>query len=149
MAQKDLSTAQIDCPSAPADGDGAHVYGVVTGAPEARRIAYLTQSRPLTPELVALAGDAKPTEIYRIAAPCMNGGCRHFAGNTCTLAQRVVAFMEPVVNSLPPCRIRRTCRWFHQEGKAACLRCPQVVTERRDATELDWAVSGQPNEQPT
>jgi hypothetical protein len=143
MAQHERPPAQIDCPSAQPGEDGARIYGVVTGSPDARRIGYLTQARPVTPALLALAGDAKPTEIYRIAAPCANHGCRHFADNACSLAARVVAFMEPVVDGLPACRIRRTCRWFHQEGKAACVRCPQVITERRDASELDWAIAGQ------
>ncbi len=35
----------------------------------------------------------------------------------------------PAVDSGPSaCRIRPTCRWFTQEGKAACMRCPQIVT---------------------
>jgi len=33
-----------------------------------------------------------------------------------------------VVSELPSCQIRDTCRWFAEEGGAACLRCPQVVT---------------------
>lgn len=143
MAHQDRAPSQIDCPSAQPDGEGAKIYGVVTGSPEARRIAYLTQPRPVTPELLALTGDVKPTEVYRIAAPCASNGCKHFAGNACTLAQRVVAFMEPVVDGLPFCNIRRTCRWFYQEGKAACVRCPQVITERRDASDIDWAISGE------
>jgi hypothetical protein len=143
MTQTESATLQIDCPSAQPNGEGAKIYGVVTGEPEARRIAYLTQARPVTPELLALSGEAKPTQLYRIAAPCVNNGCKHFSGNACTLAQRVVALMEPVVDSLPACRIRRTCRWFQQEGKAACLRCPQVVTERSDASALDWAIYGE------
>jgi len=144
MPHQPRTPARIDCPSAQPNSEDARIYGVVTGRPEARRIAYLTESRPASPDLLALTGEAKPTEVYRIAAPCSNGGCRHFAGNACTLVQRVVALMEPVVDGLPACGIRRTCRWFHQEGKAACLRCPQVVTERNDATELDWAIAGEP-----
>jgi hypothetical protein len=34
-----------------------------------------------------------------------------------------------VVDALPRCLIRPACRWFQQEGKEACVRCPQVVTE--------------------
>lgn len=142
MQKNTVAPPRIDCPSVQATAEGAQIYGVVTGSPEARRVAYLTRLRPVTPELLALTGAAKPAEIYRAAAPCMNGGCRHFAGNTCTLAERMVALMEPVVGALPQCRIRRTCRWFRQEGKAACLRCPQVVTERRAASDLELSVAG-------
>jgi hypothetical protein len=34
-----------------------------------------------------------------------------------------------VSESLPPCPIRRECRWWQQEGKAACMRCPQIITD--------------------
>ncbi len=133
----------IDCPSARPDDDGARIYGVVIGDPARQRVAYLTEARPLTPELLALAGESKPTELFRIAAPCAHGACQHFTGGSCSLAQRVVALAPAVVAGLPACQIRRTCRWFFQEGKAACVRCPQIVTERRDPTALDWAISGQ------
>ena len=59
----------------------------------------------------------------------MGNGCKHFDGSDCRLVQEITAFLDPVVSSLPACDIRPTCRWFRQEGKAACLRCPQVVTE--------------------
>jgi hypothetical protein len=39
------------------------------------------------------------------------------------------------VESLPACRIRPDCRWFVQEGRAACLRCPQIVTYSVNPTE--------------
>ena len=145
MPQSDRKQAkQIDCPSAQPDHEEARIYGVVAGEPDRPRIAFLTGIRPVTPDLLALAGDAKPTQIFRIAAPCATGGCHHFTGGACSLAQRVVAMMPPVVAGLPSCQIRRTCRWFHQEGKAACFRCPQVVTEPGKASDLDVAISGQP-----
>jgi hypothetical protein len=129
-----MSSQPIDCPSAQADAKDARVYGMLTGAPEARRVGYLTETQPVSEKLLALSGPAKPTELFRIAAPCAMSGCKHFKGNSCTLAQRIVESMAPVVNALPPCQIRRTCRWFRQEGRDACLRCPQVVTAKRNAT---------------
>ena len=48
----------------------------------------------------------------------------------------------PVVGALPRCAIRPTCRWFRQEGREACLRCPQVATELRNPSELELAVAG-------
>ena len=32
------------------------------------------------------------------------------------------------VEKLKPCAIRSDCRWWQQEGKAACVRCPQVAS---------------------
>jgi hypothetical protein len=129
-----MSSQPIDCPSAQADAKGARVYGMLTGAPETRRVGYLTETQPVSEKLLALAGPAKPTELFRIAAPCAMSGCKHFKGDSCTLAQRIVESMAPVVNALPPCQIRPTCRWFLQEGRNACLRCPQVATDKRNAT---------------
>ena len=72
----------------------------------------------------------------------MKGACRHFAGGDCTLAQRIVATLDPVVSELPACQIRKTCLWFHQEGKDACLRCPQVVTRHSSAAAIDRWIDG-------
>jgi len=124
----------IDCPSAQAGAKGARIYGMLTGAPDARRVGYLTETLPVSEKLVALAGPAKPTELFRIAAPCAMSGCKHFKDNACTLAQRIVEGLAPVVNALPPCQIRPTCRWFRQEGRNACLRCPQIITDKPNAT---------------
>ena len=30
---------------------------------------------------------------------------------------------------LPACQLRPDCRWWKQEGKAACMRCPLVMTD--------------------
>jgi len=64
------SSAQIDCPSAQATADNARVFGVITGTPEAHRVGYLTETQPLSEKLLAIAGSAKPTQIFRIAGAC-------------------------------------------------------------------------------
>ena len=132
---------QIDCPSAPANADGARIFGVMTGTPEQHRVGYLTEDVPVTEKLLALSGPAKPTELFRIAAPCANGGCKHFKDNSCALAQRIVAGVPAVVNALPACQIRSTCRWFRQEGKEACFRCPQVMTDIPNASDFERQIA--------
>jgi hypothetical protein len=97
-------------------------------------VGYLTETQPVSEKLLALSGPAKPTEVFRIAAPCAMSGCKHFKENACTLVQRIVEGLAPVVNALPACQIRSTCRWFSQEGRNACLRCPQVITDKPNAT---------------
>lgn len=69
------------------------------------------------------------TRVFRIAATCEERRCSHFDGTDCGLAKRIVSGLAPVTQALPPCRIRSGCRWFGQEGRDACLRCPQVVTD--------------------
>ncbi|MFB2972660.1 hypothetical protein ACE1CD_27180 [Aerosakkonema sp. BLCC-F183] len=41
---------------------------------------------------------------------------------------KTVKILSEVVERLPRCQIRSNCRWWKQEGRAACRRCPQVVT---------------------
>ena len=49
---------------------------------------------------------------------------------------RIVKNLPEVIEELLPCSIRRDCRWWQQEGKAACLRCPQVITDNYNPSEL-------------
>lgn len=143
IARKEIARKEIDCPSAQATADGARVFGVLTGTPEAHRVGYLTETLPVSEKLLALAGPVKPTQLFRIAAPCAgaSGGCKHFKSNACSLAERIVAGISPVVNALPACQIRSTCRWFRQEGKEACFRCPQVMTDKSNASEYEKQIA--------
>jgi hypothetical protein len=117
------------CPSAQPEMEGAIIFGIVSGTAKEPRLAYLTQPQPATEELLALSGPVKPTEVFRIAAPCAGTGCRHFDGSNCRLASRIVKMLPEGVDRLPPCNLRPNCRWWKQEGAAACMRCPLIVTE--------------------
>jgi hypothetical protein len=122
----------ILCPSAQPDCQGARVFGVVGGTADAPEVAYLPAPQPVTDELMQLAKPVRPGEVFRMAAPCACRGCGYFApeASQCRLVANIVQQRPSVVDTLPPCAIRSECRWWQQEGKAACLRCPQVVTER-------------------
>jgi hypothetical protein len=138
------------CPSAQPQQAGARVFGVVGGRADAPRVGYLTATQPVTPELLALAGPVEPTEVFRIAAPCAGSACSHFSDGNCQLATKIVQLVPEIVGleRLPACRIRRHCRWWAQEGGAACRRCPLVVTETFVASpELRRAAD--PDEHPT
>jgi hypothetical protein len=117
------------CPSARPDMDGSVVFGVVGGAPNSPLVAYLTEPQPVSPPVLALTQPLEPTEVLRFAAPCAGSACQHFDGQDCRLATKIVDFLPPVVATLPPCRLRPRCRWWQQEGRAACLRCPMVTTQ--------------------
>lgn len=41
---------------------------------------------------------------------------------------KTVQLASVVAEKLKPCAIRSECRWWRQEGKAACVRCPQVAS---------------------
>jgi hypothetical protein len=143
MTQTAKTSSTLLCPGINPIGPDAEVFGVLTGsAAEGFRVGYLTEALPATPELLAAAAPAKPTEVFRAAATCMEWACKHWDGANCQLATRITAMLDPVVSALPHCAIRARCRWFRQEGRDACLRCPQLPTEQRDPSELQLTVAG-------
>jgi len=142
MNNGNTSGSQTYCPSAQPTMSGSEVFGIVSGTPEEPRVGYLGEPQPVTDEILSLAEPINPTEVFRFAAPCAKGHCKHFDGSQCKLVQRTIQLLPKVVDGLPPCKIRRVCLWWHQEGKAACMRCPQVVTEIYEPTDLQRQVSG-------
>jgi hypothetical protein len=124
------------CPSAQPYMDGAVVLGVVGGTSEEPPVAYLNTPQPVTEEILALAEGIEATEVIRFAAPCAASACQHFDGAKCKLATRVVNLLPMAVDRLPPCHLRPKCRWWRQEGRAACMRCPIIVTQAVGPSEL-------------
>ena len=123
------------CPSAQPDMAGSRVLGVVGGSAGAPLVSYLNEVLPVTNEVLAMTGTVKPTEVFRFSAPCEERACRHYDGSRCQLATRIVQILPAVTEALPACLIRPECRWYQQEGKAACQRCPQVVTQIYEPSE--------------
>ena len=120
------------------------ILGVVQHDGPRPVVGYLNARLPATPEVLATAAPLKPTEVFRLAATCAEHKCPHFDGADCRLAMRVAKMLPPVVDSLPPCVIRKECRWYSQEGAAACVRCPQITTVTYDLSPLTREVSGLP-----
>ena len=125
------ATAAPFCPSAQPHMREPHVLGVVRDG----ETSYLAERVPLTDDLLALAQPVSPSRVLRIAARCEENACTHFDGVNCRLATRIVQLLPAVTATLPACLIRAECRWYRQEGRAACLRCPQIVTEFTDDNE--------------
>jgi hypothetical protein len=131
------SPKSLMCPSADAEMSGSVIFGIVVGTPEIPHLVHLDRVKPIPPELLTLDSPVKPSEIFRIAATCIENSCKHFDGTNCRLSTRIVEGLptvtvgeaSPLENRLPACAIRSTCRWWHQEGAAACLRCQQVVRD--------------------
>lgn len=135
------SSEQTLCPSSRPELPESVAFGVVSGTVHEPHVTYLKKPQPITEELIALTAPVTPAEVFRTASPCATNKCQHFDGNDCRLAQRVVEQLPVVEDKLPACSIRRDCRWFQQEGKAACMRCPQVITDNYNASELVRQVS--------
>jgi hypothetical protein len=134
MKESEAET-QLLCPSARPEMEGSVAFGVVVGTVEEPRTLHLERPLPVTDELLALSGPVAPAEVFRFAAPCAGHDCQHFDGRDCRLVTRIVQILPSVSSRLPPCNIRSDCRWWQQEGRSACLRCPQIVTESYTASD--------------
>lgn len=137
------------CPSADPEMSGSVIFGVVLGTPEEPHLVHLDRVKPVPPELLTLDSPVEPTEIFRIGATCIEGGCMHFDGTKCRLTKRIIEGLPSVTERIPPCAIRGNCRWWYQEGKEACLRCQQVVRDNYVASEeliqaVDPSIYGRP-----
>ena len=132
------------CPSAQPGMDRCRVLGLVQLKASGPMLGYLKQPLPATPEVLAPPSPLTPTEVFRLAATCAEHQCPLFAVSDCRLATRVVRILPAVVDALPPCIIRSECRWYSQEGAAACKRCPQVTTVSYDLSPQTREVSGLP-----
>ena len=118
------------CPSVFPGWPDSVAFGIVTGTVSEPRWQALAKPLPITDELLALSGPVAPTEIFRFAGPCAGKACQHFATDSgnCRLVEKTVRFVDKVQERLPPCTIRVNCKWWRQEGRDACFRCPQVAS---------------------
>jgi hypothetical protein len=122
--------------------DQCRVLGVVRHDAPRPLVVYLNRPLAATPDVLAMAAPLKPTEVFRLAATCAEHRCPHFDGADCQLATRIVNMLPAAVDSLPPCLIRKECRWYTQEGDAACRRCPAITTVTYDLSDHTRQVSG-------
>ncbi|MBD2774171.1 nitrogen fixation protein [Iningainema tapete] len=136
MENTTTQTTTPFCPSARSESENSTVFGIIAGTVDEPRVNYLDKTVPVTDELISLCTSVTPTEVFRMASPCVGNGCLHFDGTHCRLATRITQQLPTVVEELPPCRIRQNCRWWQQEGKAACMRCPQIMTDNYNPSEL-------------
>jgi hypothetical protein len=118
----------FSCPSAQPDMENAQVFGVVSGTPTEPRIAYLRTDAIIKQSTLENIGALEATHVFRFSAKCEENRCSQFDGTSCGLGRRIANGLDPVVDVLPSCQIRPTCRWYAENGKDACFRCPQVVT---------------------
>lgn len=136
----------LQCPSAQPGMAGVRVLGVISRDGDKPALAYLDEPVAPTQEMLALAAPLPVANVFRLAARCEESKCMHFDGARCQLAVRIAKMLPEVVDSLPACTIRPQCRWFRQEGRAACLRCPQIVTGTYEADDVLQQVAGVPRQ---
>ena len=136
------------CPSVFPEWPESEVFAVVAGTPDEPQVAYLDKPKPVDDDLLRLTEPVTPTEVFRFTGPCAGPQCAHFDSNQqkCQLASRVIHWIPVAVDKLPACAIRRDCVWWNQEGRVACMRCPQVVSNNYAPTEI-FSKAARPSEQ--
>ena len=120
------------CPSTPATSATVLLGVVMTSG----RLAYATPTIPAEAVMQATDDNERPLEAkYRFAGPCVESRCGYWSGNHCGLGARLAesyaGLTDDVAGHLPRCAIRAQCRWFAEQGAAACAACPLVVTDNR------------------
>jgi hypothetical protein len=123
------------CPSASRDS-ATVVLGVAMTTGE---IAYASPRVTASPDLLAAlsAGLASLESRYRLAGPCAEARCGFWSGTGCSLGEELarsfaISHRSPdAADVMPKCSIRAECRWFAEQGRAACHACPHVITDTR------------------
>jgi hypothetical protein len=141
----DSRVLTLSCPSARPHQEGAVVIGIVRESGPSPVVDILPAEVPVSLIIDLIPALIQPTEVLRFAAPCVERKCVHFEDDRCKLVERVVEVLPKSRAGLRKCAIRSTCRWWHQEGRAACERCPQIVTEPYVTTEVMRNVAQPPN----
>jgi hypothetical protein len=70
---------------------------------------------------------------FRFAGPCVTTACQHWTGARCEVSDavtRTVTATSEQPFEPTPCAIRSSCRWWSQNGAAACRACSFVVHSR-------------------
>lgn len=124
---------ELLCPSSTCH-EGAVVIGLL-GADG--RLGYLRPAIPVDGRFVVSSpqhGD--PESRFRFADNCARDACEHWSGKHCGLVEQLInsprAHILEHAHDLPRCDIRASCRWFAQDGRAACTVCPAVVYRPAD-----------------
>lgn len=115
------------CPSAPAVGS-SRLLGIVGPS---GRVVYTPGGPRLTETLRdGLDADGRLEARYRFSGACVESGCAFWQGGECAAVIAAHREYDAVADGgpLPECGIRDSCRWWAQEGPAACGVCPFVVT---------------------
>ena len=131
-----MSASGLSCPSAQPDMAGAQPIGVLSGSPSELRIAFFKKEALEAFDWQGRFSGPDATHVLRFGAHCEEKGCGHFDGHSCQLGKRVSEDLAPVVERLPPCLLRPSCRWHAEQGPRVCLRCPQVATQVSQASPL-------------
>jgi hypothetical protein len=116
------------CPSATLS-DGAILLGVINTNGS---VGFITNPVELTGELFEeIKQQQEPEKRYRFSSACVETGCHQWQNGGCSVIKKVMHANEDISleQQLPDCSIRKSCRWYFQEGAKACSFCPYIITD--------------------
>lgn len=118
----------ILCPSSRAQ-TGARLLGI---RQEDGRVAILPEPLKIDESFIDISNQlAHAEQQFRFTNKCVESGCKQWTGQRCGVSDNLIQASQflKLDNSLPECGIRAQCRWYNQNGAAACNICPLVITE--------------------
>ncbi len=119
------------CPSSKAT-EGSVLLGVIN--PDGV-VGYIGNKTIVTGELYEEIHKKKnPEKHFRFSNRCAESGCRQWQDEKCSVITGIFeanADLE-LEAQLPNCSIRKSCRWYFQEGPKACTFCPYIITDMLD-----------------
>jgi hypothetical protein len=114
---------QLDCPSM-LPGLARGVIAKVVRNDE--RLRFLAEEIPV-PAALPLAVDSETVlKRARFVGACRTDECGHWTGVTCRLGHAIASVEIQSSSKVAPCAIRSSCRWFKENGSAACAPCQHV-----------------------
>ena len=113
----------LDCPSI-----HPHLARSVIGvyANDERKVRFVSEELPVPVTLGRIIEPHALALRARFAGRCITSGCTHWTGTGCRLGQVVAEVGTEINGQLPPCSIRKTCRWFIENGASACSPCQHL-----------------------
>jgi hypothetical protein len=128
------TTKTILCPSSRAQ-TGARLLGI---RQEDGSIAILPEPLKIDESFIDLSNQVASAERqFRFTNKCVESGCKQWTGQRCGVADNLIHASQSMKleHTLQECGIRLQCRWYKQNGEAACKICPLVITE---VSEEEW-----------
>lgn len=124
-----MKSDKILCPSSLCL-EGSALIGVANSE---GTVDILPKPVPVTEDFVLAANEAdkRPEMRFRFANRCVQNACQQWNGKGCGIVDRVMDFIsiEEKIKKLPACGIRKSCRWYLQNGPNACAVCKFVITD--------------------
>ncbi|GLR15787.1 hypothetical protein [Portibacter lacus] len=110
------------CPSAPLK-KGYSVFGKFIDG----KLEYYDEIITIDSEML----DTVKRENVRTTMPCVSKGCGNWSGDKCTVPDQMNFFLTPIEDEsqFENCPLRKSCRWFFQDGIKACGICPLIETK--------------------